>query len=122
MNLKIKKAVLKSDDKKGIILSKEAVKSLQLKSQKAVFFYHDKSSYIVPNKSLVFYEDKVCIYYKRGQWYNFSNVYIIKRYKTKTYIRINHLKRNDLIVIKGANLLRLAYLDAFGASGHGHVH
>lgn len=118
-----KAAVIRASKKLGIQLSGKAQKIIGIKLKPVI---HLKESagheFLVPRQSLVFYEHAVGLYMKRDNWFNMLNVIVIKQKKNYIHIKAPLLRRRDFIVIKGVPLLRLAHLEAFGASGHGHGH
>jgi len=117
------KAVLKADEKKGIQLSEKALETIGIKVKILSRFRAGAANrYNVPSASLVYYEDKSGIYIRRGPWFNLIDVKIIKKGRKITTIRTSGAAMGDLIVVHGSALMRLAQLEAFGASGHGHVH
>lgn len=116
-------AVIRASKKQGIQLSAKAQKTIGIRLQPLT--QQKKSTgneYLVPRQSLVYYEHSVGLYLKRGNWFNLQAVTVIRQNKKNIRIKAALLKPGDLIVIKGAPLLRLAHLEAFGASGHGHGH
>ena len=117
-----KKAVVKSDKQKGIILLPEAVKNIGIVSVPVKRLSSGNKSFQVPQTSLIYYEDKVCVLYKHGDWYSKTDVKIFSKRKAYALVHTAEISSRDSIVIKGAALLYLSLLEAFGASGHGHMH
>ncbi|MCP4137405.1 MAG: hypothetical protein GY754_40940, partial [bacterium] len=116
------KAVTKADEKLGIQLSDRALKTIGVQTRPVSKIKALKGNrYQVPAASLVYYEDKAAVYIKRDGWYTLVNCSTVTS-GGKTAIISARLRRNDHLVTAGAALLRLAHLEAFGASGHGHGH
>ncbi len=116
------KATTKADEKKGIQLANHVIELLKIETKPLRKYSSAKYDYRVPKSSLVYFEDNVAIYYKRENWYNLRNVKIRSERGSTVLIFTKHLRKTDHLVINGVPLLRLAHLEAFGASGEGHGH
>ena len=116
-------AVLNADENKGIQLSKEAIKTIALVEKKlSRYSLKKKNTYRIPINSLIFYENNVGIYLKRDKWYTFHEIRIVKRDNKNAHIVLTGKYDKAMLIIEGCALLRLAHLEAFGASGDGHGH
>ena len=116
------KAVTKADEQKGIKLASHSINLLKIKTVLLQKFATNQYVYQIPKSSLVYFEDKVGIYYKRGEWYNLKGVKIHSNTGSTVAISTKYLLNIDQLVVSGVPLLRLAHLEAFGASGEGHGH
>ncbi len=118
-----KKAVIKTDEKKGIQLSPEAEKTIGLKMVPLNRYNAGgKKRFKIPASSLVRHEfDRSC-YLQSGPWYRPEKIRILENRKGFLQVEIPGARNKDKLVVAGAPLLRLSYLEAFGASGHGHGH
>lgn len=117
-----KKAVTKADEQKGIQLAHHVGKLLRIKTNPIRAYASGKYTFRVPKTSLVYFEDKTGVYYKRNNWYNLEHVKSYGRKGNTILISTRHLLKTDQLVTIGVPLLRLAHLEAFGASGEGHGH
>ena len=115
-------AITAKDEKLGIQLLPEAVETIGLKTRSLRKFRRAPGTYVIPPQSLISYEYEEGIYIKRGPWYNLIPVKKLTRGRGGITIRSPHLRASDHLIIEGAALLRLAHLEAFGASGDGHGH
>ena len=71
---------------------------------------------------LVRHELNRSCYLKQGPWFIQKKVHVIKENRGRVEVTIPGAGRNDEIITAGVPLLHLAWLEAFGASGHGHGH
>ena len=116
------KAVTKADENKGIQLADHTIDLLKIKTKPLGKYKTGENTYKLPKSSLVYFENQVGVYYRRDNWYNLHNVKIRSKHHNLVSITAKTLKATDKLVTSGAPLLRLAHLEAFGASGEGHGH
>ncbi|MBK7546272.1 MAG: hypothetical protein IPI56_11110 [Elusimicrobia bacterium] len=111
-------AVTATDAEKGLQLSDEAVKTLEIKTQAA------PEEFTLPKSAIVTFKDETGVYRLRDGWYKLIEGEARPQGVLVRFIpqRKKDLRPGDTIVVEGAPLLRVAELDAFstGEAGHGH--
>lgn len=120
-NVGPEKAVTFASEKLGIKLSDVATKNIGIEVSK-ISQHGDYFS--VPLSAFIFNKDKVGIYRKRDSLYKLIEVQL-KKEGGQSLIKPQNpsdLSPGEEIVINGVGLLRIAELQSFGASGHGHAH
>lgn len=114
-----KSKYVQADEKRGVrldpvILKQFAIETARLKPL-------SKRNFQVPISSLVSFEQSTGVYILRNGWYNLLPVRILKKSNRRAIIQ-GRILPGDRVVIRGAGMLRLIHLEAFGASGEGHGH
>ena len=115
-------AVTVADREKGIQLSLKSLRTTGIATASLSIYRIAGSRYRVPNEALIHYEDRTEIYLLRDGWFMPSPVTAVHETAGISIITISAPKATDRIVIKKTAIVRLAQLEAFGASGHGHGH
>lgn len=109
----LKKAVSETSPTLGFRISEVALKNLGV----AMFKIPSPSSVYIPASSFVYFQDNVGIYRVRDGWFK---LIVLKSVNPKGItLRVDggDFRPNDLIVLKGAALLRVTEMDAFGGEG-----
>lgn len=78
--------------------------------------------FIVPTKSLIFFNDEKGIFVKVGDWFKLVDVEMVKKGSNWSQVKSNDLSVGQKIVVAGTGLLRVAHLQASGRGGKGHAH
>ncbi len=115
-------AVTKAVKEIGIQLSAASIKAIKLKTAKLSAYKISKTYFNIPKTALIYYEDKALVYIKRFNWFMQLDARIISKTAHWVTVNLKGIRANDQLVIAATAILRLAYLEAFGASGHGHSH
>lgn len=105
------KAVFEISSELGMRIADKALKNIEVKTVEI----DTTSDHSVPLSSLVHFQDQVGVYQLRQGWFKLINIQIIKKYGLQAIIRSSELKAKDEIVVSGAELLRVAEMDAFGS-------
>ena len=104
----------------GFELSPKAIKLMQIETAPIKLQKSDR--FILPYTALVSYGEEYGVYRFDGEHFELINLTNIKKEKSAFNFKSDLLKKGDLIVIKGAPLLRVAHLQASGQGGEGHGH
>ena len=115
-------AVTAGDRVKGIQLSPKALRTTGIATAPLSMYRIAGSRYRVPDEALIHYGDRTAVYLLRDGWFMPSHVSAVQETAGVSVITISAVKAADRIVIKKTAIVRLAHLEAFGASGHGHGH
>ncbi|HON80631.1 MAG TPA: hypothetical protein PK544_19220 [Spirochaetota bacterium] len=115
-------AVTAADREKGIQLSPKALRTTGIATTPLSTYRTEGGIFRVPKSAVIHYEEKTAVYILRDGWFLLSPVSGVHEAGNVTIIKIPGAKTTDSIVIKKTAILRLAHLEAFGASGHGHGH
>lgn len=78
--------------------------------------------FMVPTKSLIFFNDEKGIFVKVGEWFKLIDVELVKKGSNWSQVKSNDLSVGQKIVVEGTGLLRVAHLQASGQGGKGHAH
>lgn len=121
------RAVLAADEASGIVLADAAVRRLGLRFEALAKWRSGAShDYLIPADCLVYHEEGVQVFVRRRDRIRPQPVRILERRGTHTLVRwpadAPPPAADAELVTNGASLVRLAYLEAFGASGSGHGH
>ena len=111
------KAIELVDENKGFKLSKEAVKTLEIKLESI-----NSGEFEIEKEVLVTSKNLKGIYRYRDGYFKFLTVESIKEIKGKYLIYIKDFKRGDQIVTNGIGLLRVADVYSTDKSEYGHSH
>jgi hypothetical protein len=105
------KAVFEISPELGMRLTEKALKNIEVKTLKLATL----SNYSVPPGSIVHFQDQTGVYRLREGWFKLVKVRIIKKNDREAFIDSSELKAQDELVVFGADLLRVAEMDAFGS-------
>jgi hypothetical protein len=111
------KAIESVDEVKGFQLSKEAIKTLELKLKTV-----EGPRFIIDKSTLVTSINKKGIYRFRAGFFKFLPVKIIKEFNGKFTVDVKGVGLGDQIVINGTGLLRIADVYSTDKSSYGHAH
>jgi hypothetical protein len=112
------KAIEEANETRGIRLSEKALKRLKL-GRKLI---SGASSLLnVPKTALVLERGQSFVYVERDGWLTRVLVTISKSDSLSAHVK-GDLKNGETVITEGSGLVRLAHLEAFGASGDGHGH
>ena len=121
-------AVRAADETTGIELAPAAIARLNIQTTPLRSFQAPSNSeFSIPRQALIRYEDRAQIFVQTGTRLRPVDVRVLAdsgdrvRIKTSGSADVGGLKNVDLVT-RHAPLVRLAYLEAFGASGSGHGH
>jgi len=117
------KGVLDFSQDKGLILAAQAENRFQVKYSRAK--YHRKKkphTYNVSGLVIIWDENETYIYRKRDGWLKMIPVRVISKSHHQYLIYAKDVISSDEILVRGVPLVRLAELNASGASGEGHGH
>jgi hypothetical protein len=103
-------AVREASPEKGLRLSEKALETLEV----ALAPVRSVDGIEVPIAALVYYQDHVGVYRKRGDWFKLVDITILGKSEARASIRCAELKGGDEVAVKGAPLLRVAEMEAFG--------
>ena len=78
--------------------------------------------YIVPTKSIIYFNDEKGIFVKNNGWFKLVDVKLVKKDSKWSQVRSRDLSLGQKIVVSGTGLLRVAHLQASGQGGQGHAH
>ncbi|MFT6068094.1 MAG: hypothetical protein ACJAT2_002341 [Bacteriovoracaceae bacterium] len=111
------KAIVEVDEVKGFKLSKEAIKTLELKLKTV-----DGSSFKIDKKTLVASKDKKGVYRFRGGYFKFLSAKILKEETNGYMVEVKGVDFGDQIVVNGVGLLRVTDVYSTDKSEYGHSH
>lgn len=109
------------DEGKSFSLAEEAQDLMGLKYS-VVTKARNSKNFVVPNESLIYFNDEKGIFIKEGKWFELVEVRIVKKGSLKSVIAAKNLSHGQRIVVAGTGLLRVAHLQASGQGGKGHAH
>lgn len=109
------KAVLEASKKDGLRLSEQALKNIEVVTSPVSVTGPLK----LPLSALVFSQADVGIYRLRSGWFKFIEIKIIAKAKTDATVQSAELKSGDLVVVQGADLLKLAELNVWSGGEGG---
>ncbi|MBX9767200.1 MAG: hypothetical protein K2X47_08015 [Bdellovibrionales bacterium] len=113
------KAVVRADKRQGIQLSEESEKFLEIQYES---LQTRSSGLEVPSAALLYTMNEVGVYRRRDKWLKLVDVKVISSANGKSIVTSPDLRDQDQVVTTGSAIVRLADLEAFGASGDGHGH
>ena len=105
------KAVYETSAELGMRLGDKPLKNIEVKT----IPYSSLSNQVIPIESLVHFQDQIGIYRLRDGWFKLIKIQIIKKKEKLVTVRTKELQEKDEVVIHGADLLRVAEMDAFGS-------
>lgn len=111
------KAIELVDENKGFKLSKDAVKTLEIKLESI-----NSGEFEIEKTVLVTSKGLKGIYRYRNGYFKFISVESIKEIKGKYLIKLKDFKFGDQIVTNGIGLLRVADVYSTDKSEYGHSH
>lgn len=111
------KAIEEVDEKKGFRLSKEAIKTLNLKLNTV-----DGSSFKISKKTLVASKNKKGVYRFRAGFFKLLPAKITKELPDGYMVEVKGVDFGDQIVIDGVGLLRVTDVYSTDKSEYGHSH
>lgn len=115
-------AVTAASREKGIQLSPKALRTAGIISAPLGRFRTPAGQYRLPADAVIRYEEHTAVYLLRNGWFTLSPASAGRDTGREILVSVPGASGTDRIVIKNAALVRLAHLEAFGASGHGHGH
>ncbi|MCT4641209.1 MAG: hypothetical protein N4A33_02860 [Bacteriovoracaceae bacterium] len=111
------KAIEVVDEVKGFKLSKEAIKSLELKLKTV-----DGDEFEIEKPTLVTSKNIKGLYRFRGGYFKFLEVKLVKEIKGKYLVKVKGVDFGDQIVTNGVGLLRVTDVYSTDKSEYGHSH
>jgi len=132
-----KKGVRKYEESKGIVLGKEAYRRFKVGLTSLRKLKRRGSTYTIPLAALILEENDKGVYVKNGEFMKFIHVNVVGKNARSATVRFSYcsrkqvekancltsqLNRSNSIVSTSAALVRIAELNAAGASGEGHGH
>jgi len=111
------KAIESVDEKKGFKLSKEAIKTLELKLQTV-----DGDEFTITKTTLVTSKSIKGLYRFRGGFFKFMTVKLLKEVDGKYLVKVSGVEFGDQIVTNGTGLLRVTDVYSTDTSEYGHSH
>jgi hypothetical protein len=105
----------------GLLLSENAAAAIGLKTVR-ISEPTGKNILQVPAGALVYYRDRVCVYIINEERFTETDVQVIKISGGTASIKISGKFKGGAVVTEGADILRLTFLEASGATGSGHIH
>lgn len=111
------KAIEMVDEKKGFKLSKEAIKTLNLKLKTV-----NGDEFSIKKTSLVASKGAKGIYRFRGGFFKFLPIQLKKEESGKYLVKVKGVEFGDQIVINGLGLLRITDVYSTDSSEYGHSH
>jgi len=111
------KAITAVDKVKGFKLSKEAIKSLEIKLKTV-----EGSIFKITKKMLVSSKNKIGVYRFRGGFFKLLDAKILKEIKGGYKVEVKGVDFGDQIVINGTGLLRVTDVYSTDKSNYGHSH
>jgi hypothetical protein len=104
------KAVYETSSELGMKLNEKALKNIEVRTKKI-----DRITLLsIPIEGLVFFQNHIGVYRLRDGWFKLIKVQVMKKNDSEATIQTSELRSGDEIAIHGADLLRVAELDAFG--------
>lgn len=104
------KAVYETSLEKGMRLSEKALKNIEV----ATTSVSGGTDITLTGEPLVYFQDNVGVYRLRDGWFKLVKVQVVRKAKDLATLRSAELKAGDGVAIKGAGLLRVSEMDAFG--------
>ena len=104
------KAVLEASKEKGLKLSAEAIKTINLKLEPV----HSGGPIEVPTKSVIFFQDFTGVYRVRDGWFKLIEVELGTQDVSKVSFSSKEFNNGDQIVIEGSPYLRATDMDIWG--------
>jgi len=111
------KAILKVDKLKGFKLSKEAIKTLDIKLKTV-----DGDTFNVAKTTLVTSKSEKGIYRFRAGYFKFLSAKILKKTSNGYKIKVKGVDFGDQVVVNGLGLLRVTDVYSTDNSNYGHSH
>ncbi len=111
------KAIEAVDEVKGFKLSKEAIKTLELKLQTV-----DGDEFIIEKSTLVASKSLKGLYRFRGGFFKFLPIKLLKEVDGKYLVKVKGVDFGDQIVTNGVGLLRVTDVYSTDKSEYGHGH
>ncbi len=105
------KAVYETSAELGMKLNEKALKNIEVQTKKI----SPSNDQVIPLDSIVNFQDQIGVYRLRDGWFKLINIEILNKDNRQATVRTNELKGGDDLVIHGADLLRVAEMDAFGS-------
>lgn len=122
------KAVRAADETTGIELAPAAIARLNIQTTPLRSFQASSTTeFLIPQQALIRYEDKAEIFVQIGTRLRPTDVRVLAASGDHVRIKTNGSAavagwQDAALVTRNAPFVRLAYLEAFGASGSGHGH
>ena len=113
------RAVMRAEPERGIQLSDVAISTCGISFEPIRF---DKGRASIDPHSIVHHGFEREIYLRSGNWIRPYSVEILNRENGRLEVSVPDAPASADIVHRRANIVRLAYREAFGASGSGHGH
>ena len=110
-------AVLMASRENGIMLSPRALETIGAEFRPSSGLRAREAVYRVPDDAIVQHLGETELFVRRGNW-----IRPVTAARVRGGVESRMVRPGDEIAIEGAALLRLAYIEAFGASGTGHGH
>ena len=104
------KAVYETSPEQGMKISDIGLKNIEVTLGKVA----GSSSFNIPLTGLVYFQDNIGIYRVREGWFKFIKIKLKSKNADHALIESADLRAGDQFAIHGADLLRVAELDAFG--------
>tara|TARA_R110002049_G_scaffold113787_1_gene264325 strand:- start:364 stop:993 length:630 start_codon:yes stop_codon:yes gene_type:complete len=111
------KAVEEVDEVKGLKLSKEAIKTLQLKLLNV-----DGDEFMIEKTTLITSKESKGVYRFRGGFFKLLPIETIKEVNGKYLVKVKGVDFGDQIVINGTGLLRIADVYSTDSAEYSHAH
>jgi len=111
------KSIIEVHDKKGLKLSKEAIKTIELKLKRI-----SGEIFQISKETLVTSKNLKGIYRYRNGFFKFLNVQIINNTNYGYVVKVEGWKYGDQVVISGVGLLRVSDVYSTDKSEYGHAH
>ena len=110
-------AVLMASRERGIMLSPRALETIGAEFRPSAGLRAREAVYRIPDQAIVEHMGETELFIRRGNW-----ILPVAARRVRGGAQSALVRNDDEIAIEGAALLRLAYIEAFGASGTGHGH
>lgn len=111
------KAIVEISEEKGFKLSKEAIKTLELKLLNV-----NSNEFLIEKTTLVTSKKLKGVYRFRGGFFKLLSVELKKEVDGKYLVKVKGVDFGDQIVINGVGLLRVADVYSTDTSEYGHGH
>lgn len=111
------KAIVEVDEKKGFKLSKEAIKSLNVKLQNV-----EGDQFFITKATLVASKSEKGVYRFRSGFFKLLPAKILKEEKNGYEVKVEGVDFGDQIVINGVGLLRVTDIYSTDKAEYGHAH
>lgn len=116
-------AITEANPKHGIKIRPEIWEDLGLKTRTLSLFRKKEKQYRIPTAAIVEFENKNIVYLlSEDRWIKEIRVQVIRKDSGYVLAEFSPLRPDDQIFTSGLSVVRLSYLEAFGASGSGHGH